>query len=101
MRVLPLIILASVLWIGGALSAVPAGRADEEDDDNAVGQNPNQHLPLAASCDPAACKVPDCRCSSTVLDSDIPIEQTPQVCATLLVGEERCEYELVHLSVKK
>lgn len=36
-------------------------------------------LTKALPCDPELCKAPACRCSSTVLDSQIPIEQTPQV----------------------
>lgn len=36
-------------------------------------------LERAQPCDPQACRAPECRCSTTILDPQIPISQTPQV----------------------
>lgn len=44
-----------------------------------VPQISKRDLKLAASCDPSACKPPNCRCSSTILDEKIPVPQIPQV----------------------
>lgn len=63
------LLICTLAIISRALSA-PQMRSD--DDEEFV-------VKKAVPCDPALCIAPACRCSGTVLDSTIPIENTPQV----------------------
>lgn len=49
----------------------------------AVASPPKEkYLLNAFKCDTSYCKPPHCRCSSTVLDKDIPVADIPQVSTT-------------------
>lgn len=71
------LLICTLAIISGALSA-PQMRSDDADDEEFV-------VKKAVPCDPALCIAPACRCSGTVLDSTIPIENTPQVRYLLLL----------------
>lgn len=66
------IIMSKLLLICGLAIFCQALAAPQPKNDDSV-------LKKAQPCDPKVCVAPDCRCSSTVLDSSIPIAQTPQV----------------------
>lgn len=65
------LLICTLAIICRALSA-PQIQARDDDDEFV--------LTKALPCDAQLCKAPACRCSSTVLDPEIPIEKTPQVC---------------------
>lgn len=67
-------VLICTLAVVCCVSSAPQKRTDEE---NEVEEQ--LVLTKAVPCDPQVCVAPACRCSSTVLDKDIPIEKTPQV----------------------
>lgn len=74
------VVFVLILTICGALAA-PQIRADGDED---VDISSETVLSKAFGCDPEECRLPSCKCSSTVLDPNIPIENTPQV-------RNRCE----------
>lgn len=55
--------------------------SDEEALEGAVDPFPpmDEVYQMAEYCDPTVCLPPNCRCASTVLTEDIPVEQIPQV----------------------
>lgn len=63
------VVFVLILTVCGALAA-PQTRADGDED---------TVLSKAFGCDAEQCQLPACKCSSTVLDPNIPIENTPQV----------------------
>lgn len=83
---LAVVLICTLAIICRALSA-PQLRADE---DVEVDKKESDFvLTKALPCDPELCKAPACRCSSTVLDSSIPVEQTAQVGVYGFVGGDK------------
>lgn len=66
------VLICTLAAICHVLSA-PQMRADGDE------QMSEYVLEKAVPCHETLCIAPDCRCSSTVLDSTIPIQNTPQV----------------------
>lgn len=57
-------------------------------------------LPLAEPCDPEACKLPNCRCSSTDIPGNLQARDTPQVKLYITYVRAMVDFEplISHLS---
>lgn len=64
-----IVILFVLAFCGNCLTA-PSPKSSESEE---------KHSKLAQYCNEELCKLPNCRCSSTILNETIPVEDIPQV----------------------
>lgn len=84
-----LLIVSCLVAIALILPEANAMKADswesssysEEDSDEEAGGSTYvaESFSMAGFCDPKVCFPPECRCASTILTDEIPVEQIPQV----------------------